>query len=346
MNRKHLFILLTVLFSVVVFFLRKQLFIALTPFVIGGIFYYILRPFVGFTSDILASHIKIKNERTLTKLSLLLVVTVMLGIIFLLVKFLLPDFSSEILHLANSLPKINNHLELLLSELISYISSMGISHEISQSITDALYYLTQTLIGYINKIANQIPLLIQNTFNIVSNFFAGILISYYLIIDPNSIQIKFLKLFSTHRRITVMKKLKKVDAIISSFLQGQLLIALIIGILETLGLMLLGIKNSMLLGIFGGISNLIPYIGPIIGVIPALIIGLIYSPDKILFILLLFIGVQQLDNTFITPKIIERHLGINPLMSIFVVLLGGELYGLIGMIFAVPITAIIKSALE
>jgi len=134
---------------------------------------------------------------------------------------------------------------------------------------------------------------------------------------------------------------REINEILSCFIQGQLLTALIIGIMETVALAIIGVKYSPILGFIGGISNIIPYFGPFIGAIPSVAVALIDSPVKAFWTV-----VQQIDNAFISPKIIEGRLGLHPITTILAVLAGGEFFGIIGMLVAVPVTAVLKVILK
>ncbi|NLB77703.1 MAG: AI-2E family transporter, partial [Clostridiaceae bacterium] len=135
---------------------------------------------------------------------------------------------------------------------------------------------------------------------------------------------------------------KKISRILAGFIQGQLMTALIVGVLETMGLILVGMKYPLVLGMIGGLANIIPYFGPYIGAIPALAIALTISPLKAVWVAAVYIVVQQIDNSFISPKIIEGRLGLHPVATIFAVLVGGEFFGIIGMLLAVPVMAILR----
>jgi len=140
--------------------------------------------------------------------------------------------------------------------------------------------------------------------------------------------------------------INKTGEILSCFIQGQLLTALIIGIMETVALAIIGVKYSPILGFIGGISNIIPYFGPFIGAIPSVAVALIDSPVKAFWTVVAFLVIQQIDNAFISPKIIEGRLGLHPITTILAVLAGGEFFGIIGMLVAVPVTAVLKVILK
>ena len=136
--------------------------------------------------------------------------------------------------------------------------------------------------------------------------------------------------------------MRDIHRVALKFIQGQIIIAIIIGIIETIGLYIVGMPYAIFLGFIGGISNIIPYFGPYIGAVPAVVIALTISPWKALLVISVFVIVQQLDNIILTPKIIKGKLGLHPIITIMSVLVGGRLFGFFGLVFAVPIVAMIK----
>ena len=116
--------------------------------------------------------------------------------------------------------------------------------------------------------------------------------------------------------------MRDIHRVALKFIQGQIIIAIIIGIIETIGLYIVGMPYAIFLGFIGGISNIIPYFGPYIGAVPAVVIALTISPWKALLVISVFVIVQQLDNIILTPKIIKGKLGLHPIITIMSVLVG------------------------
>ena len=130
--------------------------------------------------------------------------------------------------------------------------------------------------------------------------------------------------------------------IMKSFFKGQFIAAFLIGVFEFIGLKIIGVDYAPLLAIIGGVSNMVPVIGPIIGAVPSIAIALISSPIKAAFVLFLFIFVQQIDNFFISPRVVEGRLGIHPVVTIIVIIIGGELFGILGIFLAIPVFSMLK----
>lgn len=133
----------------------------------------------------------------------------------------------------------------------------------------------------------------------------------------------------------------QMDLVLRQYIRGQLLVTMLVGILISIGLMLLGFEVAFFLGLLAGIFNLIPYFGPVLGAFPVVVFALLKSPWDALYVICLFTLVNQLEVMFLTPKIIGESLGVHPLFVVYLILIGGKIFGLWGMIFAVPIGTII-----
>ena len=151
------------------------------------------------------------------------------------------------------------------------------------------------------------------------------------------------KLFNKETHSTLAEILFETKLLIQNYLVGLLIEAAIVATLNSVGLIILGIQYAVLLGIIGALLNIIPYIGGVIAIsLPVMIALATKEPIYALFVLILYIIVQFIDNNFIVPKIVASRVKINALVSIVVVLIGGALWGVPGMFLAIPLTAIVK----
>jgi len=124
--------------------------------------------------------------------------------------------------------------------------------------------------------------------------------------------------------------------------QGQLLLGVIVGVLVYLGLWILNVRFALLLAIIAGVLELVPYIGPVLAAIPGVILALFQGPFLLaVWVLLLYIVVQQLENYLIVPLVMKKAVGLNPVVVIIALLIGGKLAGVIGILLAVPAAAVL-----
>lgn len=139
------------------------------------------------------------------------------------------------------------------------------------------------------------------------------------------------------------KFLREVDHSLGSYIRGQLLVCLIIGLFSTLLFWISGIQYPLLLGAIVGITNVIPYFGPIIGAIPAVIIAATMSGKMVLIAMAIVFSLQFLEGNILSPLIVGKSLHMHPLMIMFALLAGGEIAGIIGLILAVPVLVVIRA---
>ena len=125
------------------------------------------------------------------------------------------------------------------------------------------------------------------------------------------------------------------------WLRGQLFLSFIVGLLVYIGLLILGVKYALVLALIAAILEIIPFIGPTIAAIPAILVGLTDSWIKALVVVILYFVVQQLENHIIVPKVMQKAVGLNPIVVIIVIMVGAKLGGIVGALIAVPVAAAI-----
>lgn len=180
-------------------------------------------------------------------------------------------------------------------------------------------------------------------------FFGGIMglltiliLTFYFMVEAESIRGAFLRLFPRGRRTQVAKASAEATLKVSAWLSGQLLLASIIGATAALGLWLLGVPYFYVLALIAALGEMIPIVGPILAAIPAIAVASSVSGQQALFVAIFFVVQQQIENHVLVPKIMERQVGINPAVVIVALLIGGSLLGVMGAILAVPTAAIIQ----
>lgn len=167
---------------------------------------------------------------------------------------------------------------------------------------------------------------------------------FFLLRDLPRIRHAVFQLVPVQDRDRVLRGYRAVDAVLAGYLRGQLILAAILGTMLAAGLVLLGVKFGLLIGLLTGLLNLIPYIGQLSGASLALVMGLVdfQSWGQVLAIPLLFGGMNLLEGTFITPRVVGRKVGLSPVETLLALVVGGELAGLVGLLIAVPLAGVLK----
>lgn len=186
--------------------------------------------------------------------------------------------------------------------------------------------------------------------SIFFKFIAGIVISVYILKDKEIILSNIKKFIFSLLHEKPAKNFislsQKANIICYQFVIGKSLDSLIVGLLCFIGLIAINTPYAMLISLFFGLTNMIPYFGNLIGMIPACLITFIYSPIKSLEVLIFLVVLMQFDGWFLSPKIIGKRVGIGPLWVLLGITIGGSLFGVVGMFIGVPAMAFIKTLIE
>jgi len=182
--------------------------------------------------------------------------------------------------------------------------------------------------------------------------FLVVVVSIYMLLDMHRLKAAVDRRFPPHEGSAPL--LERMEQALASYVKGQLLLSLIIGASSGLGLWILGLtgalphggRYALLFGAWAGITELIPYIGPWLGAAPPVVYALVTHPISALWVALLFLGIQQLEGHLIVPNVMGRSLRLHPLLVIFGLLAGGEIYGFPGILVALPLLAAGRAAWE
>ncbi len=177
-------------------------------------------------------------------------------------------------------------------------------------------------------------------------FILSLIVSFYLLKDARKIRSALINYIPKEYQKKVSEFLTDVDKILGGYIRGQLIIAAVVGASIGIGLFLLRIEYAFVLGTVAGVFNVVPYFGVVISIIPALLLGLTKDPFSawtFLWVILLFIGVNQVEMYFLAPRILSRKVRLHPVAIIFAIVVGGAALGMLGILLAIPALAILKA---
>ncbi len=186
------------------------------------------------------------------------------------------------------------------------------------------------------------------TLTVFSNFLTLIsvaVLTFYLLLDRERLY-RLLTSLSPRQKEKTQKLIQKIESKLGGWLRGQIILSFVIGLMSYILLFAFNVPYALPLAILAGIMEVIPVIGPIISAIPAILIAYVTSPALALFIGLGYFAIQQAENHFIVPQVMKRAVGLNPLIVILAIAVGGRLLGVAGGLLAVPITVVLQILLE
>lgn len=198
--------------------------------------------------------------------------------------------------------------------------------------------ISDTLGGVANGIGKVVSTLTGLVLAIVTVPF----ILFYLLKDGEKLPQYILKLLPPRMREDAAQVMKEADKQISAYIQGQILVAICIGLMISIGFLIIGMEYALLLGVLAMITSVVPYLGPIIAITPAAIIAVVTSPFMLVKLAIVWTVVQLVEGKFISPQIMGKSLHIHPITIIFVLLTAGSLFGVPGVILGIPGYALLK----
>lgn len=315
------------------------------PFIWGFIIAYLINFFVKFFENKVFKKIKKpKTQRVLSMLTSYFLAIIILGLILFM---LVPQTIESISILMNNVP---NYVE----NLIRTIDQFSVRYGWQENLRD---WANNTLLYIENLAPNIISAIVPYTMDITAklsqwllNIFIAVVVSIYLLGTKEKYCAQIKKLLYAHLKEERLKNLigfvNLMGTTFENFLSGKLIDSLIIGVICFAALSLLKFPFPLLVSVIVAITNIIPFFGPIIGAVPTFFIILIANPIKALWYPLFILILQQIDGNIIGPRILGISIGISALWIVFAIVIGGKLFGFVGMVIGVPLFAIIYTILK
>ena len=218
--------------------------------------------------------------------------------------------------------------------------------ELPEWITDAGEAARQSIISWLTGASRNLAQVAISLGGQVLGFFINIFLAlalaFFVLRDLPTLKSEILALPGPGRREESFELAAEVTDVVEGFIRGQSIIAVIVGVMTALGLWVLGVPYALLIGLIAGVANLIPYLGPFVGGAIAAISAAFVSPQLVLWTIVYIVVIQQLESTFLQPRIMSDQVHLHPVLVILSLLVGATLFGLVGMLFAVPVAGVAK----
>ncbi|WP_414657554.1 AI-2E family transporter [Deinococcus sp. VB343] len=289
-----------------------------------------------------------------------------LGVFFVLLLFiglltlagaLFVTVAGQFVQLFQKLPAQIDNLNNLLTGAVNWLSERGVP-----GLTDAQTRINEAVREWVSNIGDNLAPMLQNALNSTGTIFSRLvsiggvlgqvvlilLLSVYLMLDYNRVNASLLRAFPRPWQPKVLEVSDLVGTAVGGYVRGQLLIATFIGIVVWLGLTIIGIPSAAAIGFLAGAFNIVPYLGPIVGATPALLLALTLpnAPLKMLLVVVVFVVANQIEGNFLSPYILSRTTDLHPVTVLLAILVGVALMGFAGALLAVPAVALGKLLLE
>ena len=308
------------------YLLRRQLLAVAGPVLIALIIAYLFNPLATILE---------RRCRSRT-VAVLIIFLVCFGVIGGVIARVLPLIQEEASSLVGRIPLLIQRGQGLLANLRRSAERLHLPPSVPEALEKGIGAFEENLLAFLTRI----PQITVNFAKGVFTTFLVVMLSFYLLRDYQAIRDSLYFLIPRRRRLQVQKILREADCSLGKYIRGQLFLALVVGLLTYVSLLLLGVEFSLLWGIIAGITNTIPYFGPFIGAAPAIFVALLATPILAVKTAIVFFLIQQVESNFISPPVLGKSVGLHPLVVLLALLVGGEFFGIWGLILAVPAVAV------
>lgn len=288
-----------------------------------------VQPFVGWF-----------EQRSVPRVVAVLILYLMIAALLILLSTLvLPSVAAELSRLTSSLPRITSDIAGSLDSVQSQVPQYF-------DVVAELQNVLETLASWMQQFSQSALNLAVSAFGGIVSFLAVLVISFYLAVMRNGVE-NFLQAVIPERFEEYIVDLwKRVEVKVGLWLQGQLLLMLMVGLMVYVGLVLLGVKFALVFAILAMLLEIVPIVGPVLASIPAILMAFIQDPMLGVWTLALYVAVQQLENHILVPLVLGKSTGLNPIVVILAILVGSQLAGVAGALLGVPVATIIVEILD
>ncbi|WP_404331270.1 AI-2E family transporter [Mesobacillus maritimus] len=303
------------------------------PIIISGFLFFLFNPLVNLL-------VAWKVPRVI---AIILLYLGIVGLIVLAIGNLVPIISRQVLELVNDIPVYARQAQ-------RFFNNFATTDQYQWLMTQQ-YVTQEEIIQRITEYANTLPDRLTNGISNIVGWIANITITivtvpfllFFMFKDGHRLKAAIAKFIPAAYRKQGVETLESTAKTLSAYIQGQVTVALFVGTLSFIGFLIVDLPYALVMALIVSVTNIIPYVGPIIGGAPAVIVGLFDSPAKAALVLVVIVIAQQLEGNLLSPLILGKSLDTHPATIIIILLVAGNLAGILGMVLAVPTYAVAKT---
>lgn len=304
----------------------------LSPFFIGIVIAWLLDPCVKFL-----------HHRGINRvLGTILVYIVMLALLYLLITGIFPLLLNQLSDFVETLPDVFDNVTIWLNGFIDRFQNISFI-DINTIKTDVITSINSFVASLTTDIPRMIVSIVTGLFSTLGIFLLGLMIGFYLLFDFDNVGKVLLSLFPSRFRKDALSLFIEINGSLFNYIKGTLFVSLIIFICSTLIFMVVGLQAPLFFGLICGVTNIIPYVGPYIGAIPAGIVAFTQGVPTGLMTMAGLVVVQFIEGNFIQPLVMSKTMKLHPVTILIGLLVFGYFFGILGMIIATPLVAVIKT---
>ena len=340
-HRKRM--VLVVASVVVVFLLLYIARGALFPFVIGGVLAYVLFPAVKGLERLMPWRNRHPDAARVVAISVIYITA--LAILIGLLALIIPPAVRQSSALIQDLPTIYTEAREAVEELVERFAD-DIPQDVRDKAEEVLADLGDILLSVAQSALTKTLQTVANTFSFIIGLAIVPVLLFYLLKDGERLVSSSLSVFPKNARVHAREVVRIVNESLGAYIRAQLLLMLFVGLIVFIGLLLLDIDFAILLGLVAGFTEAIPVVGPIIGAVPGIIVTLATDPEKIVWVLALYLASQLLENSLLVPRIQGNAVHMHPIVIMGLLIVASETFGVIGVVAAVPVASVLREVFK
>lgn len=293
------------------------------------------------------------EKRRFSRVTAVMLMMLVFAAIIGLTVLLIVAIAQQVFELLANVPGWVNQLNAWALGLLERYADNPMFSDVQAQITAAVQnmatQLSQTVVPFVQNLLSPGGFLLSSVMSvgsIVAQVLLILILSIYMIVSFDKVGLTMLRAFPRKWQPGVLDFSEDVSKAVGGYLRGQLLISLFMGVFVTVGLTILGIPNALAIGFLAGALNIVPYLGPIVATVPAVMLALPFGWVKVILVLAVFVAANQIEGYYLSPKILGDSTDLHPITVILSLLIGLALFGLVGAIIAVPIAALGKLLLH
>lgn len=310
--------------------------VVFVPVIISLFLYYMLRPIMK-----LLMKVKIGRYRMSRGIASIIIVLALIIVVCGVIAAIIPPMVNELTQIIVGLPTMAKETQRWMIHLSQHSWLKGINFEsYYRQMTGQLSHSSEAILKGITSQAGTVINMVTST--VIVAITVPVML-FYMLKDSNKFVPSVQKYFSEKHGEEIGSLLHQMNDTLSSYISGQAIECIFVAVATSIGYLIIGQPVAIVLGLVAGLTNMIPYVGPYIGIAPALMVSLAIAPKKLIWIIIVVVIVQQIDGNIIYPNIIGRTLRIYPLTIIMLLLAAGNIAGIPGMILCIPFYAVLKT---
>lgn len=318
--------------------ISSKIIIKTIAIILGLYFLYLIRDVLAllFISFIITSAIEpivdfFERKKVPRAVSVSIIYLIIFGLIAVAIYLIIPPLTNQLTDFFQNFPTIVQKLSGIFYGIEEYFKQLNLHGE--------------NLININEKITNWSGNIFSTTIGVFSGLFSAIVVlslTFYLSLKKDGVERAISAITPEKFRSSAVESAKKIKYKIGKWMHGQLILMFIIFALDYIGLLILGVPYALVLAIIGGLLEIVPYVGPIVSAVPAVILGFTVSPIKGLLVIPLYVLIQQIESHIVVPQVMKKAVGLDPVIIILALLAGAKLGGILGAILSVPIATIVS----